>query len=117
MPDRALFTLDTEARWQLAFDANQWVIRHRTQKPRTRRLDGHAITDSGWRGMSYIGSTKRILRRVLGERSIVLTLEARAQLDALPEQFADFIVTTQNRSRGYEPSGKAKAARGNRAAL
>ncbi|MEE8531897.1 MAG: hypothetical protein V3S34_06760 [Hyphomicrobium sp.] len=91
MADQSLFTLDTEARWRLAYDRQQWVVQRRTQKPRARRLKGHAIADSGWRGVSFIGSTKTTLARVLGERGVVLTAEAQARLDALPECFADFI--------------------------
>ncbi len=36
-------------------------------------------------------SKKATLARVLGERGVVLTAEAQARLDALPEQFIDFI--------------------------
>ncbi len=52
MADKPLFNLDAEGRWWLAYDSNQWVIQRRTQKPRVRRLEGHAIADSGWRGVS-----------------------------------------------------------------
>ena len=38
-----------------------------------------------------IGSEKRILYRCIGERGIVLTPEAQAQLDALPERFMAFL--------------------------
>ena len=50
MADLPLFILDAESRWRLAYDALQWIIQRRTQKPRTRSLKGHAIVDSGWRG-------------------------------------------------------------------
>ena len=92
MADNPLFNLDAEGRWRLAYDKQQWVIQRRTQKPRVRRLEGHAIADSGWRGVSYVGSTKATLRRVLGESGVVLTPEAQARLDVLPEQFLDFVV-------------------------
>ncbi len=39
----------------------------------------------------FIGSEKRVLRRVLGEKGVILTAEAQARLDALPERFLDFI--------------------------
>ncbi len=39
----------------------------------------------------FIGSTKATLARVLGEKGVVLTAEAQARLDALPERFMDFI--------------------------
>ena len=95
MADQPLFTLDTEGRWRLAYDRQQWVLQRRTQKPRARRLKGHAIADSGWRGVSFIGSEKRILRRVLREAGVVLTTEAQTQLDALPKQFLDFIAAPE----------------------
>ncbi len=41
--------------------------------------------------VSFIGSTKATLRRVLGEKRVVLTAEAQARLDALPDQFLEFI--------------------------
>ena len=53
MADNPLFTLDTESRWRLAYDSNQWIVQRREQKPRVRRLEGHAIADSGWRGVIF----------------------------------------------------------------
>ncbi len=43
----------------------------------------------------FIGSTKATLRRVLGEKRVVLTPEAQARLDALPERFMDFIAAPE----------------------
>ncbi len=96
MADRPLFNLDTEGRWRLAYDSNQWVIQRRTQKPRVRRLEGHAIDDSGWRGVSFVGGRKATLARLFREKGISLTREAQARLDALPEQFLDFVVAPAN---------------------
>ncbi len=59
MADKPLVTLDTEGRWRLAYDSNQWVIQRRTQKPRVRRLEGHAIADTGWRGVSPSSAARR----------------------------------------------------------
>ena len=89
MTDHPLFTLDTEARWRLAYDKNQWVLQRRRRAPRCSERTG--IADSGWRGVSFIGSEKRILCRCLRDKGVVLTAEAQARLDALPERFADFI--------------------------
>ena len=88
MADKPLFTLDTEARWRLAYDRNQWVLQRRAGSPRPEK--GSAVRDTGWRGVSFIGSEKRILYRCISERGVVLTAEAQARLDALPERFADF---------------------------
>ncbi len=43
----------------------------------------------------FIGSTKATLRRVLGEKRVVLTAEAQARLDALPDMFMDFIAAPE----------------------
>ncbi len=91
MTDKPLFNLDAKGRWRLAYDSQQWVVQRRAQKPRVRRLEGHAIADSGWRGVSFVGGKKATLVRVLGEKGVVLTAEAAARLDALPERFLDFV--------------------------
>ncbi len=95
MADKPLFNLDAEGRWRLAYDRQRWVVQRRAQKPRVRRLEGHAIADSGWRAVSFIGGTKATLRRVLGEKGVPLTAEAQARLDALPERFLDFIAAPE----------------------
>ena len=95
MTDKPLFNLDAKGRWRLAYDSQQWVVQRRTQKPRVRRLEGHAIADSGWRGVSFVGGKKATLGRIFREKGIVLTAEAQAQLDALPERFMDFIASPE----------------------
>ena len=42
-------------------------------------------------GRYPVGSTKRVLHRVLSEKGVVLTAEAQARLDALPERFLAFL--------------------------
>ena len=54
-------------------------------------IEGGSIADSGWRGVSFIGSEKRVLRRCIREHDVVLTPEAQARLDALPKMFLDFV--------------------------
>ena len=95
MADKPLFTLDADGRWRLAYDNNQWVIQRRTQKPRVRRLEGHAIADTGWRGVSFVGGKKATLDLLFREKGVSLTAEAQARLDALPEQFMDFIAAPE----------------------
>ncbi len=92
MADKPLFNLDAEGRWRLAYDSQQWVVQRRAQKPRVRRLEGHAIADSGWRGVSFVGGKNATLGRLFREKGIVLTREAQARIDALPGQFLDFVV-------------------------
>ncbi len=95
MADKPLFILDADSRWRLAYDSNQWVIQRRAQKPRVRRLEGHAIADSGWRGVAFVGGTKTTLARLFREKGISLTPEAQSRLDSLPEQFVDFIAAPE----------------------
>ncbi len=89
MADKSLFNLDAEDRWRLAYDRNQWIVQRRKGPPRAANRSG--IAESGWRGVSFVGSEKRILRRVIREAGVVLTAEAQARIDALPEQFMDFV--------------------------
>ncbi len=93
--DKSLFNLDTDSRWRLAYDSNQWVLQRRAQKPRVRRLEGHAIADSGWRGVAYVGGKKATLHRLFREKGIFLTPEAQARFVSLPEQFMDFIAAPE----------------------
>ncbi len=95
MADKPLFNLDADARWRLAYDRQQWVIQHRTKKARVSHTEGGSIADSGWRADPFIGGTKATLARVLGEKGVVLTAEAAARLDALPERFTDFIAAPE----------------------
>ena len=95
MADKLLFILDTEGRWRLAYDRQQWVLQRRSGKARAVGLEARPSRGSGWEGASFIGSEKRVLRRVLGEKGVVLTPEAQARLDALPERFMNFIATLE----------------------
>ncbi len=106
MADKPLFNLDAEGRWRLAYDRQQWVIQHRTKKARVSHTEGGSIRDSGWRGVSFVGGKKATLVRVLGEKGVVLTAEAAARLDALPERFTDFIAAPER----FFAQPKAEAA-------
>ncbi len=95
MADKPLFNLDAKGRWRLAYDRQQWVIQQRTKKARVSHTEGGSIRDSGWRAVSFIGGKNATLGRVLGEKGVVLTAEAQASLDALPERFMDFIAAPE----------------------
>ena len=95
MADKPLFILDAEGRWRLAYDRQQLVLQRRAGTPCRRGSDSAAMRRTGWRAVSFVGSTKRVLTRVLGEKDVVLTPEAQARLDALPERFMDFITTLE----------------------
>ena len=94
MADKPLFTLDADNRWRLAYDKNQWVLQRGEKRKSVRagaRSKAPRSDGMDWRGISFVGSDKRVLRRVIREAGVVLTPAAQARLDALPEQFLDFI--------------------------
>ena len=95
MADQPLFILDAESRWRLAYDRQQWVIQRRTGKPCRQGSDSAAMRRTGWKGVSFIGGKKATLGRISREKGIVLTAEAQARLDALPERFMDFIAAPE----------------------
>ncbi len=95
MADKPLFNLDTEGRWRLAHDRQQWVIQRRTKKARVSGTEGGSIADTGWRGVSFVGGKKATLDRLFREKGIPLTHEAQTRFDALPEQFMEFIVAPE----------------------
>ncbi len=95
MADKPLFDLDPKGRWRLAFDSNQWIIQRRVGKPLPGRSDSSAGATSGWKAISFVGGRKATLERLFGEKDVALTPEAQARLDALSEQFMDFIAAPE----------------------
>ena len=95
MADKPLFNLDTEGRWRLAYDRQQWIIQHRVGKPLPGRSDSSAGPTSGWKAVSFVGGKKATLARLFRERGISLTPEGQARFDSLPEQFMDFIAAPE----------------------
>ena len=79
MTDRILFELADG--WALGFDTNQWII----MRARNRR------GERDWQPVSFIASEKRILERCIRENGVHPTLVAQSKLDALPDQFRDWI--------------------------
>ena len=94
MADTPLFTLDAEGRWRLAYDRQQWIIQRR--KGLARPCGVVPGRDSGWMAVSFVGGKKTTLARLFREQGISPTPEAQARLDALPEQFLDFVVAPAN---------------------
>ena len=101
MTDRPLFILDTEGRWRLAHDSNQWVLqkagtrrtRRPTQRPRTGRFEVSPGSILDWRGVSFVGGKKSTLARLFREKGIILTSEAQAAMDALPATFLEWLAS------------------------
>ncbi len=95
MADQPLFILDADSRWRLAYDRQQWIIQRRAGKPLSGRSDSSAGATSGWKAVSFVGGKKATLHRLFREKGISLTPEANARIDALPEQFMDFIAAPE----------------------
>ena len=83
MADIPLFTLDAKSRWRLAYDDLQWVLQVRRRKPDAR--------SSGFVGVSFVATTKRVLMQVIRQKGVgKLTPEAAVKLDLLPATFNEF---------------------------
>ncbi len=93
MADKPLFNLDTDGRWRLAFDAQQWIIQRCVGNPLPGRSNSSAGATSGWKAVSFVGGKKATLDRLFREKGISLTPKAQTRFDALPEQFIDFVET------------------------
>ncbi len=60
MADKPLFNLDTEGRWRLAYDSNQWVL----QNVRVLRAESAtAFASPVGAGFSFVGGKKVTLGR------------------------------------------------------
>ena len=103
MADIALFELDADGRWRLAFDDLQWVLQARRGKPGKK--------SSGYVGVSFIATEKRILLRVLREKGIDLTPEARARIDAMPPTFKAWLAAFQAQPQDREQDLAGEDAR------
>ena len=77
MADIEVFRLNSK--WSLGFNRAQWIVR--------KKLG----TKGKWYPVSFIGSDKDILWRVLEERGVVVTPEAKAAIDAMPHRFVDWL--------------------------
>ena len=77
MADSEALRLNTE--WSLGFDRAQWIVRKKVG------------AKGRWNPVSFIGSDKDILWRVLGEHGVAVTPEAKAAIDAMPHRFLDWL--------------------------
>ena len=66
-------------------------------------------TKGKWNPVSFVGSDKDILWRVLGERGVVVTPEAKAAIDAMPHRFVDWLAERDAGAAdaGVEPAREA----------
>ena len=95
MADIEVFRLNPE--WSLGFDRAQWIVRKKVARKKGAR-------QSEWNPVSFIGSNKDTLWRVLGEKGVVVTPEAKAAIDAMPHRFLDWLA---ERDAGAEDADAA----------
>ena len=74
MNERLILTLSP--RWRIVADDLQWIV----QKYNSPK----------WRAISFVGSNKVVLRRVLAEERADIGPEGQAALDALPATFKEW---------------------------
>ena len=82
-----LFDLDAAGLHRLAFDERQFIVQRKTA--------------NGWKGISFIAQKSVTLLRVIEEKGIEMTPEARREIEDLPETFRAWI--TQH---GKAPVGR-----------
>ncbi len=71
-------------KWALAYDNAQWIVQRRKAPSKT----GGACR---WAGVSFVGSNKDILWRVLREKGAEIDPAARKYIDAMPDTFREWI--------------------------
>ena len=77
MADSEVFRLNSE--WSLGFDRAQWIVRKK------------AGTKGNWNPVSFIGSDKGVLSRVLAEKGVIPTKTAQIALSHMPMRFLDWL--------------------------
>ena len=81
--------------WSLKCDPNQWIV------CKLRMANGQQI----WRPVSFVGSTKSVLRRVFREKSVSVSPEAERLIGEWPERFLDWRSVWETRTQDEKPIG------------
>ena len=100
MTDKALFDLDAKGRYCLAYDNHQWIIRKRS----TNRGDGAGNLEPSYHGTKFIGGSKKGLWRCFRDLEIILTDDAIAQIDTMPDSFLRFLVNHDVETARHHPA-------------
>ena len=74
----------------------KWSNGRRVGEPLQGCCDGSAGANAGWKAVCCVGGEKATLDRLVHEKGIVLTDEAKARLDALPETFLDIAAAPES---------------------
>jgi len=81
------FIIQLTADWAILADHNQWIL----AKAEKCRPQGDLRSPTvRCRGVSFIGSTKAVLLRVVREKGITVGSDAKAIIDIWPERFLDW---------------------------
>lgn len=81
------FILQLTPSWAIFADHNQWIV---AKAEKARPQDDLSHPAVRWRGVSFIGSTKTVLYRVVREKRIAIDTDAKAIIDSWPESFLDW---------------------------
>ncbi len=93
--------------WALAYDKNQWIVQRRKAPGKT----GGACR---WAAVSFVGSNKDVLLRVLREKGAEIDPAARAHIDSMPEAFREWVSVPPERrfKAGHSAISGAVVGRG-----
>ena len=81
-------------RWALSADNLQWIVEH-YRPPK-------------WRAVAFIASNKAVLMRVLREKGVDITPNAKDALDHLPDTFREW--KSKQEAEHSEPPGRSSCA-------
>ncbi len=95
MVDRQFLRLSEK--WALAYDNAQWIV----QRRKAPSKKGGACR---WAAVSFVGSNKDILWRVLREKGAEIGPAAREYIDAMPDTFREWISMPPERRFKAGPS-------------
>ncbi len=84
---RDTFIIQLSEKWAILADRNQWVLA-KLEKYRAQGDLRHPAVR--WRGISFIGSSKTVLHRVVREKGIKVDPEAARVIETWPERFLDW---------------------------
>ena len=81
------FVIRLSDRWAILADRNQWVLA-KLEKNRSQADLKHPSVR--WRGVSFTGSTKTVLKRVVSEKRINVSSTALDIIEGWPDRFLDW---------------------------
>jgi hypothetical protein len=94
--------------WALGFDQYQWMVMRAKKRG----------DQSYWNPEAFIATTKRVLLRVLSEKTVQLTPAATAYIEGMPDKFREWLLA-HNESHSCQGSLRTndKPCRNNKASL